>query len=228
LNLHESVRQAYEAFLNQLDIEIVEVQRLATTETEAVRQLDDRHRQHVQQLHQVNLHIEGIEDLDDEALVLLRDSERLVTSTEHHQLLAKERELLANESLNDLQETRQQADRRFGELEDEFAQAQSDLGLLQEIARNDWMIVTREQRKVILDRYRQRRPITASENRQLVTDLMDRIRQRQTAWAADQRTPEDPSVAEARARVQAFLTNLPVVDAIEPETLPDESEAIPD
>ena len=55
------------------------------------------------------------------------------------------------------------------------------MGLLQEIARNDWMIVTRDQRKVILDRYKQRRTITASENRQVVSDLMGRIRERVVA-----------------------------------------------
>lgn len=150
----------------------------------------------------------------------MKDIQREVSNTEHHQVLAKERELLATESLNDLEETKSQANRRFSELQDEFAQARSDLGLLQEIARNDWMIVTRDQRKVILDRYKQRRTITASENRQVVSDLMGRIRDRQIAWAAGQQAPDDPSVNETRARVQAFLNSLPAADAVEAEPEP--------
>jgi hypothetical protein len=58
----------------------------------------------------------------------MKDIQREVASIEHHRVLGKERELLATESLNDLRETKIQADRRFSELQDEFAQAKHDLG----------------------------------------------------------------------------------------------------
>jgi hypothetical protein len=225
INQQIAVKQSHEAFCNQLNVEIAAVQQQAATEEQAVRRHEEKYRQYIQQLHQVGARIDGVEDLDPAALGLMKDIQRQVASIEHHRVLGKERELLATESLNDLRETKIQADRRFSELQDEFAQAKHDLGLLQEIARNDWMIVTRDKRKVILSRYQQRRPITASENRQVVSELMGRIRDRQIAWAAGQTPPEDPSVSEARAQVQAFLKSLPVVDSPESETQPTEADS---
>jgi hypothetical protein len=209
-----------------LDVEIVAVEQQAAAEKEVVRRQETKHREYLQQLHQVKDSISGVEELDPEALALIQDIQREVTSTEHHRVLAKERELLATESLNDLRATKIQADRRHAELQDEFTQARRDLSLLQEIARNDLMIVTRAERKAILDRHQQRRPITVTENRQVVSEALGRIRDRQIAWAAGQTTPEDHSVSAARLRVQQFLNNLPDADSADQQSASSKDDAV--
>lgn len=213
LKLEQAVQQVHEAFCNQLDVEIATVQKQAETEKLAVQRESERFRDYLSQLIEVRERIEGAKDLDPRDVKLLKDIERELKNTEHQKVLAKERELLAIESLRDLAETRSQADQCLTELQDEFAQARGDLGLLQGIARNDWMIVIRQQRKEVLDRYQRRQTITSGDNRQVVAELMDRIRDRQVALAAAPSSLDNDAANENREQVDAFLKNLPTLDA---------------
>lgn len=212
LKFADAVRQVHEAFCNQLDIEIAAVQNQAETEQQAVQQQAGKFDDYLRQLHQVRSRFTDAKEVDPRDVKLLKDLERELKNIEHQKVLAKERELLANESLRDLEETKTQANQRFAELLDEFAQARGDLSLLQGIARNDWMIVIREQRREVLGRYQQRRPITSGDNRQVVAELMGRIRERQAALAANRPETADGTADEDRKQVEAFLNNLPPLE----------------
>jgi len=218
LKWEHAVRHVHEAFCNQLDVEIAAVQKLAETESEAVQQHGGKFRDYLSQLHEVRSRIKSAKDLDPGDIKLLKDIERELKNTEHQKVLAKERELLATESLRDLEETKTQANQCLAELMDEFGQARGDLGLLQGIARNDLMIVQRDQRKVVLDGYQRRRTLTSGDNRQVVSDLMGRIRERQAALAAGRQKSMDASADKNREHVETFLNNLPSLEADAGET----------
>jgi hypothetical protein len=219
LKFADAVRQVHEAFCNQLDIEIAAVQNQAETEQQAVQQQAGKFDDYLRQLHQVRSRFADAKEVAPQDVQLLKDLERELKNIEHQKVLAKERELLANESLRDLEETKTQANQRFTELLDEFAQARGDLSLLQGIARNDWMIVIREQRREVLGRYQQRRSITSGDNRQVVAELMGRIRERQAVLAANRPKIADGSADEDRKQVEAFLNNLPPLETSATESL---------
>jgi hypothetical protein len=218
LKLEQALRQVHEAFCNQLDVEIAAVQKQAETEKEAAQQHGGKFRDYLSQLHELRSRIESAEDLDPREVRLVKDIERELKNTEEQKVLAKDRELLATKSLGDLEETKSQANQCLTELMDEFAQARGDLGLLQGIARNDLMIVQGDQRKVVLDRFTRRRPITSGDNRQVVSDLMGRIRERQAALAAGRQKSMDASADKNREHVETFLNNLPSLEADAGET----------
>lgn len=224
LGLQSELLDTFEAFTKQLDIEITAVQRQVAAEQEVARQHMITQGEYQSHLQQLNEQVEQAEDLDPEALDVLKDVQRVVRNTEYQQVLAEERELLAIESLNDLRETQIYARRTYGELQDEFQQARSDLRLLEAIARNDLAIVDSDKRKAVLQRYQQRRPINSSQNRQVVADIMDAIRKRQQSSSERERVPQDGSLAEDQTRVLAYLRSLSPVDAAAPKHSPDESE----
>jgi len=220
LKLEQVVGSVFAAFCNQLDIEIAAVRNQVDAEQEAVKQQSEKYRDYVDQLHQVRARIEGVQDLDPADVQLLQEIERALEYTENQKTLAKERELLATESLRDLEETKTQAGLRQQDLTNEFAQARGDLSLLQGIARNDWMIVVREQRVVVLDRINKGLPPTSAKNRQVVAELMERIRERQAARAAQPQPAGDSAADQGRQRVQAFLNNLPAQEPAATEPAP--------
>jgi DNA repair exonuclease SbcCD ATPase subunit len=215
------VRQAYEAFCSQLDMEIEAVKKQAETEKAAVSQHASQLDKYLNELHQVRARIDGAKDLDPQDVDLMKEIEREVKNLENHKMLATDRELLAAESLRDLEQSRSQAEQHFAELQDEFTQARSDASLLQEIARNDLMNVTHEQRRELLERFKKRQPITPGKSRKVVEELVARIRQRQDRLATQSPLIEG-RVEESRKHVDEFLKSLPP-----PKSTPQEASSAP-
>ena len=216
LVFEQRVQEAYEAFLNQLEIEIASENRQAETEAAAIAQHTAKYRDYVRQVNQLRAHVDSAADLDPQELELLGDVELEVERSRQQKMLAEERQLLVAESIRDLQATRIQVNQWRNELKREFKEARQDLDFLQGIARNDWMMVVSAERRGVLQRYSDRRPIRSADNRATVAELTHRIAQRRGTQAGP---PElvDNSREQQLERADAFLNSVSDLDDVDQE-----------
>jgi hypothetical protein len=209
LGFEEAVRQAHTDFVRQLDVEITAVTREVEGEQKAVKQKEQDEKALLKELREVKSRLpRGAADLESTDLQLMREIERKIKMLENEQMLAKERQLLASDSLLALEETKVEAGKRFRELQDEFVQGRGDLKILYDIAYNDLKYENHEERTRMLARFKNRRPINTAGNREVLDELLARNRERLAKFG--NRGPVfDDTDQKNRERVDEFLNNLP-------------------
>jgi hypothetical protein len=209
------VSASFKSFLGEIQTEKIGVARDIESSKKEIIQQEDSVQHYYDELRKLKRGLpRGSVDLEPADRELMRDIERNISLLESQSLLAKERELVATESLRALQQTELVAQQRLKELNDEFKQARNDINIMRSIANNDHKVAQHEERTRNLRRFEDRQPIHKTGNRKPLEDWLALTRERLTKFSNRPPVVNETQTKEQDA-VDQFLESIP--DAAKPD-----------